>query len=142
MSNDGNRANSYVPNSCITDELGGHLATIFDFDVHGGAIGTIELPGEIPANAVIVGAHVDVLTDPTSGGAATVALGLDTNVDLLAATAIGSVTGVVTAKTQSDTLKIGSNQKIKVTIATAALTAGRMAIDVCWIGPFDNVVPR
>ena len=35
-----------------------------------------------------------------------------------------------------------ADRKIQVTIATAALTAGKMAICIDWVGPFDNVVPR
>ena len=142
MSNNGNVQNVYIPKSYITDELGGRIADIYDFSIHGGAVGTIELPAEIPDNAVIVGAYVDVLTDPTSGGAATVAIGLNTTTDILAATAIASVTGVVVAKEQSAAFKLTADRKIQVTIATAALTAGKMAICIDWVGPFDNVVPR
>ena len=137
-----NLQNVYIPKSEITDELGGCIADIFDFEIHGGEIGTVTLPAEIPDNAIITGAYVDVLTDPTSGGAATVAIGLNTTTDILAATAIASVTGVVVAKTQADAFKLTADRKIQVTIATAALTAGKMAIAIKWMGPFDTVVPR
>ncbi|NET97612.1 hypothetical protein, partial [Okeania sp. SIO1H2] len=75
---------------------------MYDFAIHGGAISTITLDtATIPDNAIITGAYVDVLTDPTSGGSATIALGLNTTTDVLAATAIASVTGVVVAKAQA-----------------------------------------
>lgn len=131
--------NHYIPRSCIEDNLKGTLATTYDFAVNGGAIGTIELPGEIPDNAIITKCIVDVHTAPTSGGSATVALGLNTTTDLLAATAIASVTGVVIAKDTAAAFKLTADRKVQVTIAVAALTAGKMAIVVEWVGAFDDV---
>ncbi|EKU98033.1 hypothetical protein Lepto7375DRAFT_7292 [Leptolyngbya sp. PCC 7375] len=142
MANNDNLQNVYIPKSSITDELGGCIADIYDFSIHGGAVGTLTLPAEIPDNAIITDAYVDVLVDLTSGGSATVAIGLNTTTDILAATAIASVTGVVVAKQGADAFKLTADRKLQVTIATAALTAGKMAIYVKWVGPFDNVVPR
>lgn len=134
--------NVYIPERDVRDQLGGSAAIMYDFATNGGAIGTIELPLTIPDNAVIIGAYVDVLTPPTSAGSATVALGLNTNTDVLAATAIASVTGVVVAKAQAAAFKLTAERKLKVTIATAALTAGKMAICLHWVGPFDAIAPR
>ena len=134
----------FLPNRCILDNLKGCGADIYDFAVDGGAVGTIELDLAIPDNSIITGAYVDVLTDPASAGSATIALGLNTNTDLLGPTAIASVTGVLNlmpgiADLPIEQFKLTAERKPKVTIAAAALTAGKMAIYLDWIGPFDDI---
>lgn len=138
----GGRQRVYVPNSRINDDLNGCAVDIYDFSIHGGAVSTINLPIEIPNGAVIIGAYVDVLTPVTSGGSATIALGLNTNTDVLAATAIGSFTGVIVAKAQAASFKLTASRRLKATIATAALTAGKFAVYVEWVGPFNTIVSR
>lgn len=132
----------YVPISCSRDNLKGECVDIYDFSVHGGAIGTIELPTEIPDNAVIVEVFIDVLEALASGGSATVALGLNTTTDVLAATAFGSVTGIVAGIPNTTPVKLTAERNLQVTIATAALTAGKFAVYTRWIGPFDEIEPR
>ena len=131
--------NVYLPQRQVVDSLGGSARDVYDFSIHGGAVGTITLPLEIPDNAVITECMVDVITDPTSGGSATIALGLNTTTDLLAATAIASVTGIVVAKEQAAAFKLTAARQLQVTIATAALTAGKFAVALKWVGPFDDV---
>lgn len=131
--------NQYIPQRNITDNLGGCGRDIYDFTVHGGAISTIKLPLVVPDNAIITECIVDVITDPTSAGSATIALGLNTTTDLLAATAIASVTGVVVAKDQAAAFKLTAERQLQVTIATAALTAGKMAVYLSWCGAYDDV---
>lgn len=132
--------NHYVPQRNLTDNLGGCARDIYDFSVHGGAVGTITLPLKVPDNAIITECIVDVLTDPTSGGSATIALGLNTTTDLLAATAIASVTGIVVAKEQAAAFKLTAERNLQITIATAALTAGKLAVHLKWAGAYDEVV--
>ena len=134
----------YLPNRCVQDNLKGCGSAIYDFAVDGGAVSTITLPLVIPDNAIITEAHVDVLTDPASGGSATIALGLNTTTDLLAATAIASVTGILNllpgvADTPVAPLKLTAERQLQMTIGTAALTAGKVAIYLEWIGPFDDI---
>ena len=134
--------NVYVPQRHVTDNLGGCARDIYDFSIHGGAVGTLTLPLVIPDNAIITECIVDVLTDPTSGGLATIALGLNTTTDLLAATAIASVTGIVVAKETAAAFKLTAERNLQLTIATAALTAGRLAVYLKWAGAYDDVTSR
>lgn len=109
------------------DELGGTAKVTYDFDVHGGAVGSIELPLELPDNAIIWDGVADVVTAPTSGGSATIALGMNTTTDLKGATAIASWTGLVAlipVGTAASAVKLTAARTLTLTIGTAALTAG------------------
>ena len=134
--------NVYVPQRHVIDNLGGCARDIYDFSIHGGAVGTLTLPLAIPDNAIITECIVDVLADPARGGAATIALGLNTTTDLLAATAIASGTGVVVAKDSAAAFKLTAERNLQLTIATAALTAGRLAVYLKWAGAYDDVTSR
>lgn len=116
---------------------------VYDFAVQGGAIGTISLYDPvygkkqalyIPPAAIIVRVLIDVITTPTSGGSATIALTSGvTAADILAATAYGSVTGLVDGKpihSAATAIKIPATTanpglSPSIVIATAALTAGK-----------------
>lgn len=115
-----------------TDGLGSPLTKItYDFDVHGGAVGDVELELTLPDNAIVYGGFVDVITAPTSGGAATVALKIEGAGDLIAATAIASFTGqlnIVPAYTGTTSVKTTAERILTVTVATADLTAGKFNI--------------
>ena len=112
----------------------------FDFAVDGGAIGTITLrsgPGdtmgsELPIGSVITGGYIEVDTPFTSGGAATVSAGSEGAADLQAAAAVSgapwSTTGrknIVPAGTGATSVKTTAKRNLALTIATAALTAGK-----------------
>lgn len=110
------------------------LKAVYDFSVSGGAVGDIGLldddgnPAKIPANAIVTRVLIDVLTAPTSGGSATVAGKLVNAADLLAATAIASITGFVAGKPDeavANLVKPTSETQVKITVAVAALTAGK-----------------
>lgn len=112
----------------------------YDFTVDGGAISTItlraatgDLGGNVlPSGAVVLGGFVDVATTVTSGGAATVALGLESTTDVLGATAVGSLTAgrksVIPAFTGATTVKTTTGRSITATIAAFALTAGKFTV--------------
>jgi hypothetical protein len=117
----------------------------YDFARDGGAVSTITLraaPGdgagnEIPAGAVILGGYVEVDTELTSGGAATVAVNSQAAGDLIAAAAVSgapwSTTGrksVTPAFTGATTVKTTATRRLAITIATAALTAGKFRVVV------------
>lgn len=112
---------------------------IYDFSIDGGAVGTINLQGYFPPKTLFVGAYMRALTDFNSGGAATVALGLNgvaTN-SLMAATAFGSLPTAGNAGRGVDLdaapVYAAAESWITMTIAAAALTAGRAVIYVKYL---------
>ena len=118
-----------------------HLTFLYDFSVLGGAAGALTMTAEdgsvqsIPGGAIITNAHAEVETAVTSGGSATVALGIIANSDaFLGATAKGSLGADVVLNTANDLpLKPGVAAPVLVTIATAALTAGKIRLYVEYI---------
>lgn len=106
----------------------------YDFDVDGGAIGTITLRGiginggEIPDGSVITGGYIDVTTAVTPTTGATVALNSEAAGDLRTA-AVASDLGVgrvdiTPDATGSTAIKTTAKRSLAMTIATAELTAG------------------
>jgi hypothetical protein len=120
----------------------GNAKMTYNFAVDGGAIGVITPANSptIPINAIILGGTVDVTTTLTSGGAATIALGLGSGAQaaaLKAATAVASyaagqvaLTPVFTAATY---VKATAAAKLTLSVATAALTAGRMDVNLVYL---------
>lgn len=110
-------------------------SALYNFSVDGGAVGTISFGVKLPANAVVVGIWADVQTAATSGGAATYQLQAGSS-NLTAATAFDSATvginaaGVlaipVNVSAPFDGLKLSSASELKLAIAGAALTAGKV----------------
>ena len=116
------------------------ITFVYDFAVQGGGTGAKTLVGEdgkarvLPAGALVVGAYIEPVTTVTSGGAATVKLGITGNDDSFkAATAYNDASynttfGAATAETP---LKVGGSAvSVLATIATAALTAGKFKVHV------------
>lgn len=116
----------------------------YDFDVDGGAIGSLDLRADIEdlkAGLVIVNAYVLVETALTSAGTPTITLGntdadgffVDIYSELSAGTPIqsGEVAG---ALIWDDTQKakvayeISSDTDVKMEIGTAAVTAGKFSL--------------
>ena len=107
----------------------------YDFAVDGGAVGTIPLMGQtaIPSGATIIGGFVDITTQVTSGGSATLALQVNAANDISTAVAVASwtagvknvlpapTTGAITASTA---VRTTAARDISLVVATAALTAG------------------
>jgi hypothetical protein len=107
----------------------------YDFAVDGGAISTIAITAglPIPNGSVIVGGYIDVITQLTSGGAATIACQVEAANDILTAVAVASwttgrfnilpaaATGALTASTYR---KLTADRNISIVIAAFALTAG------------------
>ncbi|RKY07151.1 MAG: hypothetical protein DRP56_06240 [Planctomycetota bacterium] len=109
----------------------------YDFDKHGGAVGAISVQGDgIPAGAIITSGVVHVKTACTSGGSATVSIGIATAADMLAATAVASLTAnalldVVPDGTATNMVRLTSADNTAIfTVATAALTAGKIVLAV------------
>lgn len=115
----------------VEPQFGGYVKATYDFAELGGAVGDITLSLKLPAGALVYNGLVNVLTNPTSGGSATVALKIEGSADLLAATAISSVTGqidLVPDGTAANVVALTEERSLTVTVATAALTAGKMDI--------------
>jgi hypothetical protein len=107
----------------------------YDFAVDAGAQSTIAITAgtPIPLGSVIVGGYVDVTTQLTSGGSATIACQVEAANDILTAVAVASwtagrknvlpapTTGALTASTA---VKTTAARNISIVIATADLTAG------------------
>lgn len=108
----------------------------YSFATDGGAVGTINLIGSavIPANAVVREAFISVVTVPTSAGAATIALQVESAGDLQAAAAISgapwSTTGV---KNLTPFFRTTVARDIAAVVATAALTAGVFDVFVGYV---------
>ena len=102
----------------------------YSFAVNGGAVGDIVLTqgDTIPSGAIILGGLVEVTTQVTSGGAATIAIKVEGAADILAALAVASWTvgrkTVIPVFTGATTVKTTAARSITATVATAALTAG------------------
>lgn len=121
----------------------------YDFAVDGGAIGTIVLraaPGDsngndIPPGSVITGGYIEVDTAVTSasGNTGTVAVNSEGAADLQAAavtsgapwstTGRKAITPVYTAATG---VKTTARRQLAITVATAALTAGKFRVIVTY----------
>lgn len=120
--------------------LDNRLICLYEFTKLGGAVGTIALPnGRLPKGAVITNAYMRVVTVPTSGGAATIAVQSEAAGDIQAAAAISgapwSTTGLKDTTnpepgTESTYILTTLARQISIVIATAALTAGRFYVIV------------
>ena len=110
-----------------------HLALFeYDFAKLGGAVGTITVgPKLLPPAAVVMDGFINVITDFTSGGSATLqikAVGTD---DVLASTAVASLTGlldVVPDGTAANMILTTAYTQLTFTIGTAAMTAGKCVV--------------
>jgi hypothetical protein len=103
----------------------------YDFAKDGGAVGDIVLRGaNIPKGAIITNTTIHVITVVTSGGAATIALKVQSAADALAATGKASFTeDALIAGIQdgaaANMLRLTANRQPYATVGTAALTAGK-----------------
>lgn len=114
----------------------------YDFATDAGAIGSLNLRGDmIPSGALVLRAIVNVATATTSGGAATVSLGVQGAADIRAANAHDNATTQLSTTGNKATLLTGAvapvttsaDKHIVATIGTAALTAGRFSVLVEYI---------
>jgi hypothetical protein len=122
----------------LADQKGCIRAT-YDYSVQGGVVGDVNLKGSdgldavLPSGAVINDVLVDVITQPTSAGSATIAVKAQTSADLVAATAKASFTGLLDGTpvgTAATSIKLTADRTLKATIAVADLTAGKFHVFV------------
>lgn len=117
--------------------LQNETTALYDFALYGGAITvapiTLALTKPIPAGSAITQVGIQAISAFTSGGAATVSLGLNTNTDIANAVAFNNA--LFTATTVSlATVRAATNQfYLKLSIAGAALTAGKYQVRILYI---------
>ena len=112
---------------------------VFDFSTDGGAVGEINFQRQLPVGAIVMRILSDELTTLTSGGVATVQLQCGA-VDLTDALAFDTdFTGLDIQPLASSAVavKIATAADLKIDIAGAALTAGKVRFLVEYLLPND-----
>lgn len=126
------------------------MVAVYDFASNGGVIGTIPLnddlgnPAKLPPGAIVTNVVANVITQPTSLGAATVGLGSNISgatADLMAQTAkaslpVGFVAGAPVGTAASWVGPIPASDfglQVQATIAAAALTAGKIYYNIEYV---------
>lgn len=120
---------------------GGNRAesALYDFSIDAGAIGDVEFARNLPAGAIVTKIVSDEITALTSGGAATVQLkaGSTNLTDALAFdTGFAGVQNQALASSAT-AIKIAAESELKISIAAAALTAGKVRFYVEYLLPND-----
>jgi len=120
----------------------GNAKMTYDFAVDGGAVSVITPSNSptIPLGAIILGGTIDITTTLTSGGAATIALGLGSGAQvaaLKAATAVatwaaGQLT-LIPIFTAATYVKAAAATPLTLSIAAFALTAGKFDVNLVYV---------
>jgi hypothetical protein len=113
----------------------------YDFAIDGGAVSTIVLRGvsgsAIPNGSLILSGVLEIVTTLTSGGSETTALTVESAADILAATAVASLTAgnksIIPAATGATAVKTTAERAPSMTIAVAALTAGKFRLRLLYV---------
>ncbi len=91
----------------------------------------------IPDNAIIIKVLVDVYTPVTSGGSATLSLGLPSGATVLkASTAVASFTGIMDgtpAYTAATAVKMTANGSPRLAVGSSALTGGAFNVFISYV---------
>lgn len=120
----------------------GNAKMTYDFATDGGAVSTITPTNSptLPINSIILGGTIDITTQLTSGGAATIALGLGSGAQvaaLKAATAVASWTvgqlAMIPVFTAASYVKVAAATRLTMTIAAQPLTAGKFDVNVVYV---------
>lgn len=110
-----------------------HVEIVYDFAQDAGAVGVLDLL-QVKEAMVLESAYIKVNTTCTSGGSATVIVGVvggdtDAVLDATSGAVANLVAGVVLpGEAASVALKLDADAKIGMTIGTAALTAGKFTV--------------
>ena len=141
-------ADDAITNAKLHTRATKHLCFMYNLDELGGAASAITLTAPdnsaqtIPDNAVIKSVTIEGVTDNTSGGSATIALGYTGQATaFLSATAFDNAMWNENAvTTATPTVAVGKTTaavSVLATIATAALTAGKWFI---WVEYYEGAV--
>jgi hypothetical protein len=116
---------------------------VYDYTKVGGVVGDIALYQtdaktlcKLPSKAIIRNGLIDVVTAPTSGGSATIAVKAQSAGDIIAATAKASFTGkldTVPVGTAATAIKLTAERQIYATVAVSALTAGKFRVFIDYV---------
>lgn len=106
----------------------------YDYSKLGGAVGSFALGLNLPKGAIITQIWTDASSALTSGGLATVALAAGAE-SLMAATAFDDAALVAADQHLSAPLKLATGGQLTLTIAAAALTAGKLRICLAYLKP-------
>lgn len=114
---------------------------VYDFSTDGGTVATIvalKTADKIPANSVMLYGVIDVITAVTSSGSGTLGFQCSAGGDIVAATAVGSLTlnALIVGKNDWTAANMKRNAGIctpVANIATAALTAGKVVGHVFYV---------
>ena len=100
----------------------------YDVAVDGGTVAAHALDVSVPEDTIVLDGIIEILRGFRSGGAATLKIALETDQDVLASTALGSLTeGLKDIKpvgTAATAIKTTATRTPTVTIGTAAMTEG------------------
>lgn len=112
--------------------FGNYFRVTYDFAVLGGAISTITTGPTLPINTVVVGGVFHVITTVT-GAANTLSIGLNTAVDLQAATAVATygtagVHALIPVFSAATSIVLTAARQIQFVIAAGAITAGKFTV--------------
>lgn len=103
----------------------------YDFSTKGGtSVVDIDLGVSLPDNAVLVRSYIDVITQPV-GTSAQVKLTLESSGDVLDATSVASLTGIVegvSTGSAANMKKMSNNRDLIMNITGNALTAGKFKV--------------
>jgi hypothetical protein len=101
----------------------------WDFSKDGGAIGDISFGASLPAGAVVTALCVDKETAVTGATAVTLKAGSTALSDALNLVTIGTTSCPVLASSAT-AIKLAASSELKISIATAAATAGKVTFYV------------
>lgn len=107
---------------------------IYDFSVDGGAVGALDL-FTADADVVLKGFHAYVKTAATSGGSATVAIGVTGATTAFVDATAGAVANLTANAVLGSAIaprRLASGAAVLMTIGTAALTAGKIEVVISY----------
>lgn len=107
---------------------------VYDFSVDGGAVGALDL-FQADADIVIKSFHAYVKTAATSGGSATVAIGVTGATTAFVDATAGAVANLTANAVLGSAIaprRLASGNAVLMTIGTAALTAGKIEVVVSY----------
>lgn len=115
-------------------------SVLLDYSQDGGAVGTFSFGRLLPAGAVITNIFSDEITALTSGGSATLQLkaGSTNLTDALAFDTGFSGTQSQALASSATAIKLSAESELKLAVATAALTAGKVRFFVEYKLPNDG----
>lgn len=110
---------------------------VLDF-ARGTLSGSVDTGITLPSKAIIRNSFIDVITQPTSGGATEIGFTAQTAFDLYGRTAKASLTtgikdGVVEDGTEAGYIKLTAARTVYAVVSGSALTAGKIKIFVDYV---------